>query len=611
MAAFVAAHATFPEVGRRSGRELGVGVAVGCALALSFVVAPIPATPLGAMWLESVARVLAVAIPVAVGIYAWRSTTFALLGTLLVGAGIIWLVASFALTDRMLVHSVGRIAIWIGWAVLLYLMLAFPGGQIRSRIDRRLVLAIISLVVTLYLPTALLAENYPTPTEWVTCAKACPHNAFMVLSHEPGVISKFVVPLRDLLTVLLFVAVIARLSARIARASSVRRRTLTPVLAVAAAGVTITCLGLGVRRVDAGSHILDVVTWLMAFALPAVALAFLAGLVRWRLYVANSLSRFASSLSSLAGTDAVRAAFADAFEDPALAIVYPVGHNRWAAADGQPAQPPSASAGRAVTELHDGSGHVVAALVHDEALQDERAFINAVASYATLTLENEHLAADVAHLAHEIRETQARAAASADRTRQEIERDLHDGAQQRLIALQIKLELAAQRPGADVAGADELKRLGAEVQLVMNDLRALARGVFTPVLTDLGPVAALREAVRDAPIRTSIVVGKLGRYSAEVERAVYFCCLEALQNAYKHAHDAGFVRITFLQRRYTLAFQVSDDGGGFDANVAHSGAGLHNMHDRLAAVGGSLDIDSSRGSGTRVSGTIPGSPVAN
>jgi hypothetical protein len=156
--------------------------------------------------------------------------------------------------------------------VLVYLMLAFPDGRIWSPVDRALVLAIISLVVTLYLPTGLLAQHYPTPTEWVTCAKACPHSASMILGHEPGVIGKIVVPVRDLLTVMLFAAVVVRLSGRIARASRVRRRTLTPVLAVAAAGVIITSVGVVVRRVDAGSQVLDVVPWLMAFALPGVAL---------------------------------------------------------------------------------------------------------------------------------------------------------------------------------------------------------------------------------------------------------------------------------------------------------------------------------------------------
>lgn len=141
----------------------------------------------------------------------------------------------------------------------------------------------------------------------------------------------------------------------------------------------------------------------------------------------------------------MRDAFADAFEDPALAIVYPVAEDRWAAADGHPVDAPFVGAGRSVTDLRDAGGQVVAALIHDQALEAETAFINVIGSYASLSLENQRLAADVANLVREMRDTQARAAASADDTREQIERDLHDGAQQRLIALRIKLHLAAER----------------------------------------------------------------------------------------------------------------------------------------------------------------------
>ena len=170
---------------------------------------------------------------------------------------------------------------------------------------------------------------------------SCPHNAFMVVSHEPAVIGRVVVPLRELVTVLLFLAVVGRLVHRIVTASKVRRLTLTPVLAVAVAGIALTALGFVIRRVAPGSAALDVLRWAVAFALPAVALAFLAGLLRWRLYIGASLTRFATWLRAPLGPEEMRAAFADAFQDPALAIVYPVADGHWAAADGRPAGLPS------------------------------------------------------------------------------------------------------------------------------------------------------------------------------------------------------------------------------------------------------------------------------
>jgi signal transduction histidine kinase len=595
------------------GRELAVAVAIALAVAVTFVLAPIAGMSGGAVRLESAARVAVVGIPVVVGLYAWRRVPFGRFGTVLVLTAVLWLVVTFSLGDRSVAYSVGRVAEWIGVVAVVYLMLAFPDGRLDARVDRALAAALGLDLVLLWLPTALLVDGYPTPSEWVTCSANCPHNAFMVVGHEPGGIASVVVPLRELVTVLLFLAVVARLIQRIAVASRVRRRTLTPVLGVAVAGVLILALGIVVRRLAPGSPLLSALRWVVALALPAMALAFLVGLVRWRLYVGASLSRFAASLGSRdGGPEGMRDAFADAFEDPSLAIVYPVAEDRWAAADGRLVPAPSAYAGRAVTELHDDSHQVVAALIHDDALRDEAAFVNAVGSYAALSLENQRLAADVAHLGLEMREAQARATVSADRTRERIERDLHDGAQQRLIALRIKLQLAADDAANNPDGAERLKELGADVQLAINELRTLARGVFTPVLTDLGPVAALRQAGRDAPIPTTITAAKIRRFSPDVERAVYFCCLEALQNAFKHAQAPTAVRVTIVDRGHELTFEVSDDGEGFDLGTVDAGAGLRNMRDRVASLGGSLTISARSGHGTRISGAIPvGTPLTS
>ena len=171
--------------------------------------------------------------------------------------------------------------------------------------------------------------------------------------------------------------------------------------------------------------------------------------------------------------------------------------------------------------------------------------------------------------------------------------------------MRIKLQLAAEQAANDPDRVERLKELGAEAQLAIDELRALARGVFTPVLTDLGPVAALQQAGRDSPIPTTVTADKIRRLSPDVERAVYFCCLEALQNAVKHAGTATAVRIAIVERGRELTFVVSDDGEGFDLGTVAAGAGLRNMRDRVASLGGSLIIDAGSGHGTRISGTIP------
>jgi hypothetical protein len=263
------------------GRDVLVGVGVGVAIAVTFVLAPIGGS-LGAMRLESAGRVLVAGLPAAVGLYAWRGVPFGRLGILLVLSGVVWLVVTFALADTALAYSIGRVAGWVGWAALVYVVLAFPEGRLVDRLDRVLAASFGFVVSVLWLPTALLVNRYPTPSEWVTCSANCPHNVFMIVGDEPRVVGSVVVPLRELLVVLLFLAVVARLVQRIVSASRIRRRTLTPVLAVAVAGILVTAFGLVVRHLAPGSPVLTITRWLAAFALPAVALAFLVGLVRWR-----------------------------------------------------------------------------------------------------------------------------------------------------------------------------------------------------------------------------------------------------------------------------------------------------------------------------------------
>jgi signal transduction histidine kinase len=601
----VVAAPSLPGASASLGRDLGVGVGVVVAVAVTFALAPIGGS-LGAMRLESVGRLLVAGLPVAVGLYVWRGVPFGRLGLLLVLSGLVWLVVTFSLANTALVYSIGRVADWVGWAALVYMMLAFPDGRLVGRVDRALAATLALVVAVLWLPTALLVNRYPTPSEWVTCSANCPHNAFMIISHQPGVVASVVLPLRELLVVLLFLAVVVRLVQRIVSASRIRRRTLAPVLGVAAVGVGLTAFAFVVRRFAPGSPALTVARWLAAFALPAMALAFLVGLLRWRLYVAASLRRFAASVGSSAGPGGVRDAFADAFGDPTLEIVYPVAGDRWAAADGRRVDAPVVDGRRSVTDLHDAEGHVVAALVHDQALEDERAFINVIGSYASLSLENQRLAADVANLVREMRATQARAAATADDAREQIERDLHDGAQQRLIALRIKLQLAAERSGDGAPDTTEqLNQLGTEMQLAIDELRALAHGVYPPGLAAFGPIAALEQAARDAPIPTTVTGVQLRRSGPEIEKAIYFCCLEALQNTYKHAHTATAAHVTIATRGRELTFEVTDNGPGFDVDSVALGAGLHNMHDRVASLRGSLTIDASRGHGTRITAAIP------
>ncbi len=201
--------------------------------------------------------------------------------------------------------------------------------------------------------------------------------------------------------------------------------------------------------------------------------------------------------------------------------------------------------------------------------------------------------------------SRARIVAAADQSRRKIERDLHDGAQQHLVALAVKLGLARQMLEADPAAvAILLEELRGDAQATLTELRELAHGIYPPLLMDRGLPEALRAAANRAVLPTE-VAADVGRYEPEVEAAVYFCCLEAMQNAGKYAGEGSRITVTVDASDDELTFEVADDGAGFDAtNATRTGHGFVNMADRLGAIGGALDVDSTPGTGTRIRGRI-------
>jgi signal transduction histidine kinase len=208
--------------------------------------------------------------------------------------------------------------------------------------------------------------------------------------------------------------------------------------------------------------------------------------------------------------------------------------------------------------------------------------------------------------AEELQASRARIVAAADAERRRIERNLHDGAQQRLVAVAVKLGLARRLVDADpeqtMGMLDELRE---ELKDAVDELRNLAHGIYPPLLMDQGLAAALGSAAQRATLPTRVEAGPLGRYPSELEAATYFCCLEALQNAMKHAGPAATLWVRVWEEAGALRFAVTDDGVGFDPAAKATGTGFVNMRDRLGAIGGSLRVESSPGAGTSVLGVLP------
>jgi signal transduction histidine kinase len=215
------------------------------------------------------------------------------------------------------------------------------------------------------------------------------------------------------------------------------------------------------------------------------------------------------------------------------------------------------------------------------------------------------LVADLRRQAGELRASRARIVAAADAERLRIERDLHDGAQQHLTSLSVRLLMAAKLASEDPELASLLEQLGAEVSDTARELRSLAHGIYPPLLRANGLADALFAAASHSTLPARVQAGSLGRYPADVEAAVYFCCLEAIQNACKHAGERATIRLRLREEAGVLTFEVTDDGSGFDATTRGVGAGLLNMADRIGAFGGHLRVDSFPGQGTTVIGTVP------
>jgi signal transduction histidine kinase len=250
-----------------------------------------------------------------------------------------------------------------------------------------------------------------------------------------------------------------------------------------------------------------------------------------------------------------------------------------------------------------GSGRA-AALVVDEDLGQDPAILRAAATYALVLLENGRLVERLRASLLDLARSRSRAIAIADETRRRIERDLHDGAQQRLVALALELRAAQKRLGGDVPPELEEVLTDAvdELQLAVRELRELARGVHPAILTEEGLAAALESLADRTPLPVRILTAPEGRLPAPIEGAAYFVACEALANAVKHA-DATSVTITAVRRNGELVIEVADDGvGGASLN---GGSGLRGLTDRVEAHGGRLRIESPPGGGTLVVGELP------
>jgi signal transduction histidine kinase len=265
------------------------------------------------------------------------------------------------------------------------------------------------------------------------------------------------------------------------------------------------------------------------------------------------------------------------------------------------------SADRVVEVRHQDEllGAIAIAKPPGEALAPiEEKLLNEVASQAGLVLRNVRLTSELLARLEELRASRQRLVVAQDEERRRLERNLHDGAQQHLVALKVKLNLATRRAQEDAELREALTSLQTDADDAIEALRDLARGIYPPLLADQGLVVALDAQARKSPLDVELRGDGISRYPQDVEAAVYFCTLEALQNAAKYA-EARHVTVELADGEGALRCSISDDGKGFDPATTARGAGLQNMSDRIEALGGTFQVTSAPGAGTTIATSVP------
>jgi signal transduction histidine kinase len=529
---------------------------------------------------------------IASGLVAWRHRPEHRLGPVMVLIGFAWFATFLADAQEPLPFTLGTALEDIYLLGFVYLVLSFPSGLLRSRVDRILVAAAIALTTLVEIAWLLFADSSA-----VICS-GCPDNLLQVV-RDDGLADGLLQGQRTagLLFSLFTVALLAH---RWRHASAPQRRAVAPVLWTS--GAMFAALAISIGNDIVGEPLSPVPTWTRSFVLAAIPVSVLAVLLQRRL-ARGAIAELVVELGS--GTAAVdlRGALRRALGDSSLELAYWLpGHERYVGADGSPVELPQGSAGR-ISTIVERDGEPVAALIHDAALRENGELVESVCAAAALTLENERLRAELFAKLAELQASRARLVEATESERRRIERDLHDGAQQRLVSIAMMLGLAESKLAGDRPLVGPVLREARDaLALALEELRRLSQGIRPAILVERGLAAALDDLSRRAALPVRVEVAIAGRLPEQVEAAAYFVASEALTNAAKHSH-ANAVRLCASHDDGTLTLEVADDGiGGAGPG---RGSGLRGLADRVEAIGGRLTVSSQPGRGTSVRAQMP------
>jgi signal transduction histidine kinase len=526
------------------------------------------------------------------GLGSWRARPHSRLGPVMVLTAFAWFAGQLSESSSPGLYTLGTAVQYLFIAGFAYILLSFPSGRLSGSLDRTLVVLALAVGGGLQVLAMLFGNK-----TGLRCS-TCPDNVLQTF-HDNAVASGLLDWLR-IVGGALVVTLIAVVVSRWSRASAATRREVVPVLF--AGCVTLVALTATIVDDLLGNPLGSLpanVFFYTAAALPvAVLVVFLRR--RW------DRGMVAGLVVQLGEPDAplnLRGALARALGDPLLELAYwfPA-ETRYVTTNGGAVQLPDPGAERRATFV-ERDGQPIAVLLHDPVLEHNPELVRSVCAAAGLALENERLQAELRARLAELQASRARLVEATDAERRRIERNLHDGTQQRLVSIGMSLGLLeAKLPARPAEAQPLLHETRAALAVALQELRELTHGINPPLLTERGLAAALEELCRQAALPTKLEVTLDERSSTQVETAAYFLVSEALANTAKHSH-ATEVGVSVRHDRDRIVVEVTDDGIGGAATAG--GSGLRGLADRIEALGGRFTVSSPPGRGTTLHAEIP------
>jgi signal transduction histidine kinase len=525
------------------------------------------------------------------GLVAWRRRPEVWTGAVMVGGGFAIFIGWLSNYGGAVPFTIGLVVGRLPAAVICYLILTFPEGRLHSWFERLVVAgAYFTAVVVQVVMLMFMPPNY---------IRTCPCPTNLVFVGDDTGLHSTLMSLQRFLAMLVGGAAAWIVIRRWQGASRPLRRAFAPIILTGGVAIALSLVTLAAAQSNTAAW--SGFSAAATFAAALIPIAYLFGLFRARLGRV-AVSDLVVELGRTPAPGKLRDALARALRDPSLELAYWVPDSQtYVGIDGQRVEPVTTPE-RTVTVL-ERHGERIAALMHDPALAEDPALLNSVSTAAGLALENERLLADLRAQLEKLRESRARIVEAGDTERRRLERNLHDGAQQRLVSLALALSLAESKVEHEPSTAVELlQEARSELTEALAELRELARGIHPVLLTERGLGYAVSALAERAPLPVGLELEIKQPLAPPIEAAAYYVVAEALTNVAKYA-QATTATVTVDRKDGLLRVQIADDGVG--GAKASAGSGLRGLDDRVQAVGGTLRVNSQAGKGTQIIAELP------